>query len=196
LKFQDEKAKRVFVESENIRLKKSLKELQDEFKNIRKNIEINRDNFTPNQLDDASKELTELRNQIENIKLELAKKEGNLKYVGEIIKQSRKTMALLLSSILAGSGVGVGVGVSKFSLKERNKYKISDYLLKKIENGEVDDDEVSKIRNRFIEANKEKLDSLTNENVRNNKENLKLLKQSLALGYLPKNIQIQNKIYK
>ena len=149
-------------------LSTKLSELEKEFNNIIKNIELNKENFTPNEVYKVNNDLIKVKKQIEDIKLELAKKEGNLKYIGEIIKQSRKTMALILSTILAGSGVGVGVGVSKLSEKKNED-----------------------VRNKFIEANKHKLDSLTNENVRNNKENLKLLKKSLALGYLPKNIQIK-----
>ena len=62
------------------------------------------------------------------------------------------------------------------------------------ESGDTNNEIYVKIRDDFIKYNKNKLDKLTNESVKQNSQDKVLLRKSIAFNYIPKNISIHNKI--
>src|SRR5579883_599508 len=83
----------------NYKLKSQLKSLQEELDNVLDNLELNKKKLTYEQIEKASEEEKKIRKEIEEIKLELAKKKGNLKYISEIIKQSNKSLSIIAGII-------------------------------------------------------------------------------------------------
>lgn len=125
-------------------------------------------------------------------KIEQLKNSQKLTGVAKVLEESRKFL-LALAPYLTTGGIGAIVtGTLILNKEDEKKYKTSNKKLQdKLLSGNLNDKIVVQIRNDFLKQNQTKLDNLTNDSVRNNKDDKQLLSKSLALGYKPKNITVK-----
>jgi hypothetical protein len=99
-----------------------------------------------------------------------------------------KKFSIMLAPFIVGGAV-TGGGAYALTKEQEKKHGITnERFQRKLKLGHFDDPKIQKIRDEFIEENKDKLDKLTNESVRKKSEDKLLLRKALDLGYIPKNI--------